>query len=262
MIFDWLRRRRRQKLLAEPFPKDWISILYDRVSHYPTLSPEEQARLQVSVRILAAEKEWEGCGGLEMGDEIKVTVAGFASLLVLGRKDYYFDRLMTILVYPDAYNVPGQPMDSSGLMIGDSARVGEAHYRGPLVLSWAEIQEDARYPERGKNVVVHEFAHELDMLNRWIDGMPNLDTPAQQERWQKVMGREFQHLVHAAERGVHTLLDPYGAENEAEFFAVATECFFLKPRSLLREHRDMYEVLREFYHQNPAERATPWEENL
>lgn len=258
-MFGWLRRRRRRKLLSRQFPSEWVDYLQRNVPPYATLSAEEQARLQIAVRILVAEKQWEGCGGFTMTDEVRVTVAGFAGLLVLGLKDNYFERVMTILVYPATYVVEDQPANEGGLVMGPSVRVGEAHYRGPVLLSWAEIQDDARHPSDGSNVVFHEFAHQLDMLNGQADGIPDLASGDQYQRWRDVMGREYRQHVRAVKTGRPTLLDRYGATNEAEFFAVATECFFLQPRSLLRRHSDVYDLLREYYQQSPAERVNPWE---
>jgi hypothetical protein len=245
--------------LATPFPAEWVEFLRENVPPYGTLTAEEQARLHVAARILVAEKNWEGCGGLSVTDEIRVTVAGLASLLVLGLRENYFDRVMTILVYPATYVAEDRPLDKSGLILGDSVLLGEAHYRGPVLLSWEEICRDARRPGRGRNLVLHEFAHQLDMLNGDADGIPDLASATQVRRWRGVMGREYRRLVHAARHGRPTLLDKYGATNRAEFFAVATECFFLRPRSLVARHPEVYELLREYFGQSPAERSNPWE---
>ncbi len=259
MLFSWLRRRRRRNLLSKPVPPEWLSYLEEYVPHYAALEPEEQSRLCDIARILVAEKEWEGCGGLDMTDEIKVAIAGTASLLVLHRQENYFDRVISILVYPHTYVARGEALDEQGILRGDSPRLGEAHYRGPVVLSWSEVQQDAGYPAAGKNVVLHEFGHKLDMLNGWVDGIPDLDTKEQYERWTTVMGREFRELRHAAEFHRHTLLDKYGAQNEGEFFAVATECFFLRSRRMAHDHPEMYEVMRDYFRQDPAKRASLWE---
>jgi Mlc titration factor MtfA (ptsG expression regulator) len=132
--------------------------------------------------------------------------------------------------------------------------LGEAVYRGPVILSWADVIEEGRNPEEGHNVVYHEFAHQLDMLNGLVDGTPPLDTPEQYQRWREVMTAEYQALIRASEHGRATLLDKYGTTNEAEFFAVATECFFDRPVQLARRHAQLYEVLRDYYHQDPAAR--------
>jgi Mlc titration factor MtfA (ptsG expression regulator) len=259
MVFSWLRKRRRQKLLSQPFPAEWLETLRQDVPHYVTLTDEEQAKLHNDLRIFIAEKDWEGCGGLELTDSIKVTVAGFACLLVLGMEEVYFDRAVTILVYPRAYVVPDQPSED-GLLMEDRELEGEAHYRGPVILNWEEIVRDAHAPEFGRNLVFHEFAHQLDMLNGEADGIPALPDPAGPEQWERLLNKELRRLRHDVDRGEPTVLDDYGAENEAEFFAVATECFFLQPKQLRQKHGDLYELFRGYYNQDPAERSLPWGE--
>jgi Mlc titration factor MtfA (ptsG expression regulator) len=256
MILSWLRRRRRRKIVAEPFPDGWLSHLRRNVAHYEFLSPQEQAKLRDDLRVFVAEKHWEGCGGLRMTDEIKVTVAAQACLLVLAIAHNYFERVLSILVYPHGYAAPGVAGGPGGVVREmTSARLGEAHYRGPVVLSWAEVLADGRHPSGGKNLVFHEFAHQLDMLDGLIDGTPPLETPGQYRRWREVMTAEYQALRRASEHGRATLLDQYGTTNEAEFFAVATECFFDKPTLLAHRHPRLYEVLRDYYHQDPAARC-------
>ena len=146
-------------------------------------------------------------------------------------------------------------MTPGGLVMeGPSQRLGEAWYRGPVVLSWDAANPDGRHSSDGTNLVFHEFAHQLDMLDRSIDGTPPLGSREQYERWQEVMSAEFERLVDASERGEATLLDQYGATDPAEFFAVATECFFERPLPMRRRHPQMYEVMREYYRQDPAAR--------
>jgi Mlc titration factor MtfA (ptsG expression regulator) len=257
MFFSWLRDRRRKKLLTEPFPDEWLDYLRRNVPHYRTLTDEEQTRLRDNLRIFAAEKEWEGCGALELTDEIKVTVSGFACLLTLGLPGKYFERVPAILVYPGAYVVPDRPVDT-GLLVEDQELEGEAHYRGPVVLNWAELQADALAPQLGKNLVFHEFAHQLDMLNGEADGVPLLPDATRYEWWQQVMSHEFRRLGRAVDRGEPTLLDGYGAEHESEFFAVTTECFFNLPLDLREQHSELYELFVSFYRQDPASRPAPW----
>jgi Mlc titration factor MtfA (ptsG expression regulator) len=257
MIFSWLRRRRRQKILARPFPPEWHHYLLQNVAHYKYLSEAEQARLRDDLRIFIAEKTWEGCGGLEMTDEIKVTIAAQACLLVLGMEHNYFDRVQSILVYPQSYVAPRHVAIPGNLVLeGKDALLGQAHYRGPVILSWAEVLRDGRHPSRGQNLVFHEFAHQLDMLDGVIDGTPPLKTPEQARRWHEVMTAEYRRLIRESERGVATLLDDYGTADEGEFFAVATECFFDKPVAMARRHPQLYQLLREYFGQDPAARCT------
>jgi MtfA peptidase len=256
MIFSWLRRRRRERILAGPFPDAWLAFLHQNVAHYQHLSDAEQARLRDDLRIFAAEKHWEGCGGLTMTDEIKVTISAQAMLLVLGLEHNYFDRVQSILVYPYAYRAVTPDSATGNLVPQDSSdRLGEAHYRGPVILSWPEVLQDGQHPSHGKNLVFHEFAHQLDMLDGVINGTPPLKDDAQRRRWKEVMTAEYQKLVEASEHRRATLLDKYGATNEAEFFAVATECFFDSPVPMAHRHAQLYDLLREYYHQDPAERC-------
>jgi Mlc titration factor MtfA (ptsG expression regulator) len=255
MLFTWLRNWRRRRLVARPFPPVWLDYLRKNVAHYRYLTDAEQARLRDDLRIFISEKYWEGCGGLTMTDEIKVTVAAQVCLLVLGLKHNYFQRVQSILVYPRAYRDTRDEPGADGLIHADTpGRLGEAHYRGPVILSWADVLQEGRHPEGGQNVVYHEFAHQLDMLDGLIDGTPPLETPEQYQRWRTVMTAEYQKLIEDSQHGRATLLDQYGTKNEAEFFAVATECFFDKPVQLVRRHPGLYDVLRQYYHQDPASR--------
>ncbi len=131
---------------------------------------------------------------------------------------------------------------------------GQAVYRGPVILSWAEVRDEGRDPRRGHNVVFHEFAHQLDMLDGVINGTPPLPTAEQRERWKRVMTEEYRKLLDASAHGRATLLDQYGTTNEGEFFAVATECFFDRPADMERRHPELYDLLRTYYRQDPAAR--------
>jgi Mlc titration factor MtfA (ptsG expression regulator) len=223
------------------------------VAHYEYLSEAEQAKLRDDVQLFVAEKNWEGCGGLVMTDEIKVTVAAQACLLVLGLDYRCYDRVLSVLVYPHAYR--GTAHEEWG--VRDPGRLGESWYRGPVVLAWDHVLHDARHPDEGHNVVIHEFAHQLDMLDNEVNGTPPLKDAEQARRWHDVMTAEYRRLVAASERGRATLLDHYGARNEGEFFAVCTECFFGLPVEMRRRHPRLYDLLREFYRQDPAERCRP-----
>lgn len=252
MLFAWLKNRRRRKLLATPIPADWQQIL-EAIGHYHFLDAASQGKLRDAARIFLAEKTFEGCGGLEVTDAMRLTIAALASILILELDGFYFDNVFTILVYPTGFVVPEQkPMGADVALVDESDHLGEAHYRGPILLSWDEVEYAARHPGEGTNLVFHEFAHQLDMLNGAADGVPPLPRD-QWPRWQKIMGREYKHLCQAAERGRDTLIDPYGATNPAEFFAVVTETFFDQPRELRAGHPELYEVLRDYYRQDPAE---------
>lgn len=256
MLFRWLKQKRRQGLLAQPFPEQWLAIVRRNVYHYRYLRPAEQAKLRDDLRILIAEKNWEGCRGFAMTDEVKVTIAAEASRLLLGFENQYFEMVQSILVYPDAYVAPDQEVLEAGVVLeGESSRAGEAWYRGPVILSWPDALASARHETDGDNLVLHEFAHQLDMQNGGVtDGIPPLESADQYRRWQEVMSDEYHRLIRDCRQGRPTLIDCYGTESMAEFFAVATECFFERPRSLLQRHARLYEVLSMFYRQDPASR--------
>ena len=256
MIFDWFRNRRRKELLAEPFPKEWFGVLKKNVALYALLSETEKKKLRDDLRVLVAEKNWEGCGGLQMSDEIKVTIAALACLPLLNVGHDYFSRVHSILVYPSAYRKPRKRPDPDGFLPEEDDVVeGEAWVHGPIVVSWEGTLEDARDPGRGRNVVLHEFAHEIDFLDGDVDGTPPLSSREQYRTWREVMSAEYERHRRDSEAGRATLLDEYGAQDPVEFFAVATECFFARPVALRKRHPRLYEVLRDCYRQDTAARV-------
>lgn len=257
MFFSWLRTRRRGRLLAQPFPAAWPAYLDSNVAPYRTLSSAEKRRLHDDLRILVAEKNWEGCGGLTMTEEIKVTIAAQAALLLLGIQHDYFPKLMSILVYPSSFLVPDRPEPDDWLVEEDEdARSGEAWYRGPVILAWDEVLDNGRDPSQGRNLVIHEFAHQLDFEDGILNGTPPLSTRASREAWRDVMTGEYERLVRESEEGRDTLLDEYGAQDPMEFFAVVSECFFTQPRPMRSRHPRLYQLLREYYQQDTAARDT------
>ena len=251
MLFAWLRRRRREKLLAAPYPPEWRST-FRALPHIGLLPPADAERLFAAARIFIAEKTWEGCGGLELTDDMQVTIAGFACLLTVGMPEFYFDNVATILVYPAAFAVPEKvAIGADTVLETQSDRLGEAHHRGPVVLSWADIREDAENPFGGVNLCFHEFAHQLDMTNGEFDGVPRLPRNLRQP-WADIMEKEFKKLRKKARGGRRTVIDPYGAEEPAEFFAVVTEAFFDVPLELRATHPQLYDLFRSYYQADPA----------
>jgi len=256
MIFQWLKNRRRQRILAEPFSETWERWIESNVLHDRQLTDEQRQRLRRLVQVFIAEKNWEGCGGLVLTDEMKVTIAAQACLLVVGMSSRLcFDHVLTILVYPSAYVVPETHTHRSGIVIDQAgqARLGEAWWRGPVILSWTDVLAGGRRETRGHNLVFHEFAHQLDMMNgRSVDGTPLLETREQFDRWVKVMEPELETLVEQCRTGRPGLIDCYGATSPAEFFAVITETYFERPGSLRQHHPNVYAALDEFYGLDPA----------
>lgn len=254
MIFKWFTKRRRRKLLAQPFPAAWHAYLEDNIHFYQHLPKHKQRKLQDDLRVIVAEKYWEGCQGFTITEEVQVTVAAQAALLVLGMEDQYFDHVQSVLVYPTAYIAPEKTRGAGGVVtIGNSTREGEAWYRGPVILSWDDVLQGGRQNTDGSNLVLHEFAHQLDMQNgRSADGTPPMESKKQNEQWQSVLHSEYQQLVRDCRQGRRTLLGHYAATNLAEFFAVATECFFERADQMKQEHPSLYKILAEYYHQEPA----------
>lgn len=254
MIFDWFRNRRRRRILARAFPSDWEDIIRANVFHDRQLDAEQRAKLRRSVQIFAAEKNWEGCLGLTVTDEMRVTVSALACLLTVGMDEVYFDDVLSVLIYPTAYVAPDTLITREGVCIdGGQARLGEAWYRGPVVLSWQDTLAGGRHERPGHNLVLHEFAHQLDMMNgRQIDGTPLLNGPVERRRWGNVLQPVYEQLQHDCRHGQHPLLDCYAAKNEAEFFAVLTETFFEQPHALQHRAPEVYNLLVDYFHQDPV----------
>jgi Mlc titration factor MtfA (ptsG expression regulator) len=249
-MWTWLRRLRRERLLAQPFPEAWEPYLLRNVAHYGLLTEDERARLRDHTRVLVAEKYWEGCGGLRVTDEMKVTIAAQAALLLLGSEGDYFRRVLSVLVYPSAFRLPLDDWREEYERGGAAA--GLAAYRGPVVLAWDHTLAAGRDPSRGYNVVIHEFAHQLDFLDGYVNGTPALASPEQAERWRAVMTAEYERLRRDVAEGRTTFLRGRAAANETEFFSVASESFFTLPAGLRQHHPPLYDLLAEFYGVEPV----------
>lgn len=258
-MFHWLRNRRRRKLLAEPFPAEWVRYLEVHVPHFAALDERERRRLCDDVRIFIGERHWEGCGSLKLTPEIQVAIAGQACLLTLGHDEGpdLFRRASTVLVYPTGFRAPDEQVIGDQMILHDEevARLGEAWHRGPVVLSWEDARAGGTYAGDGHNLVFHEFAHVLDMLGGdSADGVPPLADRKMADEWRRVMKGELARLQSAIRHRRRSLLDDYGAESETEFFAVATECFFDAPQETRHEHPELYDLLKRIYRQDPAAR--------
>ena len=246
-----LKRIRRRRLANTPPPQHWIDIVEANLPLARKLSQEQRGSLFSAMQIFLARKKFEGCGGLQITDEIRVTVAAQACMLLLGRETTVYPRLKTILIYPHTYR-SGQ----KGLFGGDngsSTRLGESWGYGVVVLAWDSVLGGARNMEDGQNVTFHEFAHQLDQEDGAADGAPILEHRSAYSIWGRVFRREYKQLVDKTRRGRKTVMDRYGATNPAEFFAVATETFFEKPRQLKRRHPELYEELQSYYHVDPLQ---------
>ncbi|TPV96885.1 MAG: zinc-dependent peptidase [Myxococcales bacterium FL481] len=257
-MLSWLRDRRRQAILETPFPTHWDGIMGRNVPHVTWLSSPERQHLRELVQVFVAEKRWEGAGGLTLTDEVRVTIAAQACLLILGLEHELYRRVESIVVYPSTV-VPRRrepSVLSTAVRLADQPMpiLGQAFVRGPVILVWDAVRSGGRDPVDGKNVVYHEFAHKLDMLTGHADGVPPLADRETYHRWVSALTHEYDQLQQRFERGRSTFLDAYALTNGAEFFAVATEFFFERPETMARDHTVMYEVLQAFYRQDPAAR--------
>ena len=254
MVFGLLTERRRRRLRAQPPPAEWRAIAERNLPIFRRLPRADQAELLGHVQVFLAEKIFEGCGGLALTDEIRVTIAAQACLLLLHRDTDYYPTLTTILVYPTGYAVEVEEPIAPGIWHeGEDHRLGHTGRRlNALVLAWDSVKHGAADPADGENLVLHEFAHQLDFENAADDGTPALETRAEYLAWARVMGDEFEALREAEEADEPTVLDTYGAENPSEFFAVATEAFFERPRALQAKHAELYAELRRFFRQDPS----------
>ncbi len=251
------KRKKRQRLREQPFPPQWRAILQRNVPYYRALTAAEQEELHGHIQVFLAEKRFEGCGGLEITDEIRLTIAAQACILLLHRQSDYYPRMSTILVYPRRFFVEAAQPAAGGFVIESlEDRLGESWYRGPVVISWDDVRQDAADAHDGHNVVFHEFAHQLDSESGAVEGAPALPRRSMYVAWARVLGREYRRLIRDLEQHRRTILDEYAATNPAEFFAVATEAFFEKPAALRRRHPELYEQLKGFYQQDPAEKLS------
>jgi len=271
------RSWRRQAWARRPFPAAWRTILRRRVPLYRQLPADLQQQLRRRILVFLAEKPFLGCAGLEITDEMRVTIAAQACLLRLNGGEAMFPELRQILVYPGAFLVD-RVHAAPGGVLRDERRVlaGESWSQGQVILSWQDVLDGARVVDDGHNVVLHEFAHQLDQETGSANGAPRLGSRAAHARWAQVMGGEFAALQARirAREGARSraqaewswlgtssdgpaapepadLISDYGATNEAEFFAVVTEVFFEQAPALAGRHPALFELMRDYYQVDP-----------
>lgn len=245
-------RRRRRKIARQAFPAEWRAILKRRVPYLRTLPVDLQLQLKKHIQIFLSEKTFVGCAGLAITDEIRVAIAAQACLLLLNRHTGYYPDLRQILVYPGAFVARKSTIDDAGIR-HDYHRTlaGESWSNGQVIISWQDALEGAAIIDDGQNVVLHEFAHQLDQETGAANGAPGLRKHQSYQRWSSVLGEEFARLQEQSRLGLGSLLSHYGASNPAEFFAVATEVFFEQPTQLALESPALYEQLGALYRVNP-----------
>lgn len=246
------RQKRRERIRSQPFPDEWRQYIDRNVPYAVRLSRTDREELERQINVFVAEKQFEGCGGLEINDEVRVTIAAQACLLTLRLDADYYPKLRTILVYPSTF-VPKRPsLRPAWSQDRATATLGESWAWGIVILSWDSVLAGAANVHDGHNVVLHEFAHQLDQEDGYADGVPYLPRTLSYVTWAHVLRDHFADHVRATNRGKPHVLDAYGATNPAEFFAVATETFFEKPRQLFDSSPALYEELRRYYGQDPV----------
>lgn len=248
-----LRSMRRAQLRRQAFPQPWRRILRRRVPQVARLPADLQLRLKGLIQVFLAEKPIIGCGGLKVSDEMRVTIAAQACLPLLGATRGYYPNLRQVLLYPGAF-VVDRPFNAPGGVVQEQRRAlaGESWSQGQVLLSWQDVLQGGAIPDDGRNVVVHEFAHQLDQVKGQANGAPPLDRDLDPQRWTAVMQAEFHQLRAELAQGWPTLLDPYGATDPAEFFAVASEVFFEQGAQLAARHPALYAELAAYYRLDPS----------
>lgn len=248
----WRKTLHRSRIGAKPFPKAWRSILKKRLPFFHALPADLQLQLKRHIQIFIDEKDFVGCNDLTVTDDIRVTIAAQACLLLLNRKTDFYPKLRQILVYPDAFIVTNQRQDASGVVWEHrNVLAGESWEQGKIILSWKNTIEGAADPHDGNNVVIHEFAHQLDQEDGHANGAPILQHRDDYRTWSSVFSHAFAELEEAATLGRPALFSYYGATNPAEFFAVVTEVFFEQPIALYQQNSALYRELSHFYQLDP-----------
>lgn len=248
----WLTERKRKALRARPFPAPWRDILQRRVPYVRLLPADLQWQLKQHIQVFLAEKTFIGCNGLHITDEIRVTIAAHACLLIVNRPSGYYPNLRQILVYPDSFVVQRDHVDHIGLAHRTrEVLAGESWSQGQVILSWQDTLAGAAVVDDGQNVAIHEFAHQLDQETGSANGAPMLKRRAQYQRWSSVLGTEFATLQARVARGAPSLFSDYGATDPGEFFAVISEVFFEQSAAMAEAHPELYHELSQFYQLDP-----------
>jgi MtfA peptidase len=247
-------RWRRKRLDASPFPAPWLSILRRNLPVYRAMWPDQQKQLrQLIVRFLDS-KTFIGCAGQQITDEVRVTIAAHACLLLLNRPTHEYQALRSVLVYPSGFVVDRDDVDEAGVVSEDEHfLIGESWENGKVILAWDSVQHSVRNFADGENVVLHEFAHQLDHESGLTNGAPLLYQRGSYTRWAEVFSEEFERLRQDSDEERRTLIDEYGATNPAEFFAVVTETFYEQPHALAQQHAALFEQLKSYYRVDPRE---------
>ncbi|PLC51098.1 hypothetical protein CR159_05770 [Pollutimonas subterranea] len=254
VLIDLVPKLRLRHAIRSPFPDRYVAILEKNLPIYRRLPADLRQQLHRLVQHFLHTKDFHGCAGLSVNDEMRVTIAGIACLLLLNRKTRVYPELSSILVYPSAFLAPRTEIDESGVVsYHEDDLLGESWGDGRVVLAWDHVELGSRDFTDGHNVVLHEFAHQLDEESGGADGAPMLGSRRNYQRWASVFAHEFASLQAMIDHDHETVLDEYGATDPAEFFAVATETFFEKPKEMADRHAELYEELKKYYRVDPRE---------
>ena len=244
---------RLKRAVEAPFPDEWVGILERNIAVYRKLPEDLRLQLRRLIKQFLHQKHFSGAGGLQMDDEIRLTIAAEACMLLLNRKTNVYPALRYIIVYPAAFVVEHEEIDEAGIVSeGRKGLLGESWSNGKVILAWDDVLHGSRNFVDGENVVLHEFAHQLDSESGSVNGAPILGANGLRT-WATTFSEEFSELQQDAWHGKRSLLDHYGATNPAEFFAVATETFFEKPAQMAQHHAELFEVLKGYYRVDPRE---------
>lgn len=248
----WLLERKRKALRAQPFPAAWRRILKRCVPYVGHLPADLQLQLKQHIQVFLAEKAFIGCNGLHITDDIRITIAAHACLLILNRPGGYYPNLRQVLVYPDSFVVERDHVDAAG--VAHRARqvlAGESWSQGQVILSWQDTLEGAAVVDDGQNVAIHEFAHQLDQATGSANGAPQLARRENYLRWSSVLGKEFASLQTRVARREASLFSDYAATDPGEFFAVISEVFFEQPQPMAQAYPELYRELSQYYRLDP-----------
>ena len=247
-------RLRLTRIEKQAFPEPWQQTLIARLPFVAKIPLAEQKQLQLLIKVFLADKTFYGCAGLEIDDDIRVTVAAQACLLILNQNRIPYPDLDSILIYPSTFVATREVANELGLVSTNHiAMLGESWSQGKVVLAWDNVKKGVMNLQDGHNVVLHEFAHQLDHESGSTNGVPALSTRGAYRSWAHTFSEEFEELQKDAVRGRHSLMDHYGATNPAEFFAVATETFFERPKEMAAYHQELYQQLKNYYKLDPGQ---------
>lgn len=248
----WLQNRRRHRLDNEPFPDEWERILKQHITVYHQVSDSQKKNLQKLIRYFIAEKSFEGCGGMDVDDTVKVSIAAMACIPLLGGVSDLYPYLTAILVYPDKYQAKYIDAGEDGVVSeGVESRLGESWDQGVIVLSWKEVTYDIRHPDDGSNVVLHECAHQLDY--EWGATMGGFSWKQDDNNsgMAATLKNEYQKYILSLEKNRNRVIDDYAATDIHEFFAVMTEAWFEQPDIISGNFPHIDRIFSDFYNLVP-----------